>query len=87
MLSLDSCILGEIYNRDPILMGESDRDQLFQIFSHCGPLNSDTFPGWDSLPGFPEAKGHAWDMTPQKKSTIELSQKWESVPLTPQSKV
>ncbi len=77
ILSLNSCVLGEMYNKDPIFMGESDRDQLYKIFSQCGPLNSDTLPGWDSLPGFPEAKGHPWDKTPQEVSILEMSQKWK----------
>lgn len=72
-----SCVLGEIYNKDPILMGESDRDQVYRIFAHCGPLNQDSFPGWDLLPGFPEASGHPWDKTPQETPIIELAQKWK----------
>ncbi len=74
-----SCVLGEIYNRDPILMGDSDRDQLYKVFSQCGPLNSGTFPDWDLLPGFPEAKGHPWDKTPMGTPIIEMAQKPTSV--------
>ncbi|EIW69050.1 hypothetical protein TREMEDRAFT_14479, partial [Tremella mesenterica DSM 1558] len=58
------CCLGEMYLRNPILQGESDRDQLYRICARCGPLNQSTFPGWDRLPGFPDSQGHPWDRTP-----------------------
>ena len=74
----DSCVLGEMFNKDPILAGESDRDQLYRIFSRCGPLNQDTFPGWDSLPGFPDARGYAWDKTPQDTPLVEMAQRFQT---------
>ncbi|WWD16710.1 hypothetical protein CI109_101141 [Kwoniella shandongensis] len=70
------CVLGEMYLHQPILAGESDRDQLFQIFSKCGPLNEDTFPGWDKLPGFPESPGHPWNKTSQDMPILEYAHKW-----------
>ena len=57
---VDRCILGEMYHREPILAakGQTDDGQLPLILEHCGPLNDDTFPGWQDLPGYP---GHARD--------------------------
>ncbi|WVQ94722.1 hypothetical protein IAU59_001802 [Kwoniella sp. CBS 9459] len=70
------CVLGEMYHRHPILAGESDRDQLYQIFSRCGPLNQETFPGWDRLPGFPDSQGHPWDRTQMEMPILECTQRW-----------
>jgi serine/threonine-protein kinase BUR1 len=70
-----------MYHRQPILAGESDRDQLYKIFSRCGPLNNETFPGWNALPGFPDSQGHPWDQTPQGLSVLETAQKWQYVQL------
>lgn len=66
-----------MYHRAPILAGESDRDQLFKIFSKCGPLNQETFPGWDALPGFPESKGFAWDKISHDMHLLESAQAWQ----------
>lgn len=71
------CVLGEMYFRAPILAGDSDRDQLSKIFQRCGPLNQETFPGWDALPGFPDAKGHPWDRISSDKPLLELAQAWQ----------
>jgi hypothetical protein len=61
------CVLGELYLKNPILAGDTDRDQLRRIFTHCGPLNEDTMPGWSALPGFPDALGYPWaDTVPGK---------------------
>lgn len=63
-----------MFHRNPILCGESDRDQLYRIISKCGPINAETFPGWAELPGFPDAAGHPWDTTPlSDKSLFELA--------------
>ncbi|OCF58122.1 CMGC/CDK/CDK9 protein kinase [Kwoniella mangroviensis CBS 10435] len=70
------CVLGEMYFRHPILAGDSDRDQLYQIFSRCGPLSQDSFPGWDRLPGFPEAVGHPWERTPVDTTLFDSAPKW-----------
>ncbi|RXK41377.1 CMGC/CDK protein kinase [Tremella mesenterica] len=70
------CCLGEMYLRNPILQGESDRDQLYRICARCGPLNQSTFPGWDRLPGFPDSQGHPWDRTPAEMSVLASSKKW-----------
>ncbi|KAK4683509.1 hypothetical protein P7C73_g6741, partial [Tremellales sp. Uapishka_1] len=70
------CVLGELYHRLPILPGESDRDQLSKIFSKCGPLTPQSFPGWESLPGFPDAKGFPWHETPASTSMLDSAHKW-----------
>ncbi|WWC87672.1 uncharacterized protein L201_002563 [Kwoniella dendrophila CBS 6074] len=70
------CVLGEMYFRHPILSGDSDRDQLYQIFSKCGPLNQVTFPNWDQLPGFPDNQHHPWDKTPMDGHILESTPKW-----------
>lgn len=46
-----SCILGEMFERRPILMGESDAGQLDAIFNLCGSPNEDIWPGWTQLKG------------------------------------
>ncbi|KIR96464.1 CMGC/CDK protein kinase [Cryptococcus deuterogattii 2001/935-1] len=70
------CVLGEMYLRKPILPGGGDREQLSMIFAKCGPLNEETWPGWQDLPGFPEAHGFAWDKTPRDTSILEESKSW-----------
>ncbi|OCF42389.1 CMGC/CDK protein kinase [Kwoniella heveanensis CBS 569] len=70
------CVLGEMYHRHPILAGDSDRDQLSVIFSRCGPLSQETFPGWDRLPGFPDSYGFPWDKTPTDVPVLECAQRW-----------
>lgn len=45
------CILGEMFKRRPILMGESDLGQLEAIFQLCGGPSEGNWPGWKSLPG------------------------------------
>ncbi|WWC60097.1 uncharacterized protein I303_102661 [Kwoniella dejecticola CBS 10117] len=70
------CVLGEMYFRHPILAGDSDRDQLYQIFSRVAPLSQESFPNWDRLPGFPDAIGHPWDRTPVDITLLESAPKW-----------
>ncbi|KAG8985447.1 serine/threonine protein kinase, CMGC, CDC2/CDK sub [Tulasnella sp. JGI-2019a] len=45
------CILGEMFERHPILMGESDIGQLDVIFALCGSPNEDVWPGFGQLKG------------------------------------
>ncbi|KAG8887765.1 serine/threonine protein kinase, CMGC, CDC2/CDK sub [Tulasnella sp. 332] len=45
------CILGEMFERHPILMGESDIGQLEAIFALCGSPNEDVWPGFSQLKG------------------------------------
>ncbi|KAK7020583.1 serine/threonine protein kinase, CMGC, CDC2/CDK subfamily [Paramarasmius palmivorus] len=45
------CILGEMFNRRPILPGTSDLDQLERIWQLCGTPNQHTWPNFDNLPG------------------------------------
>ncbi|THU94729.1 Pkinase-domain-containing protein [Dendrothele bispora CBS 962.96] len=45
------CVLGEMFNRRPILMGSSDLDQLEKIWALCGTPNQHTWPNYDDLPG------------------------------------
>ncbi|KAK9459265.1 kinase-like domain-containing protein [Lipomyces oligophaga] len=44
------CIFGEMYRRKPLLIGNSDMDQLLKIFQLCGSPTQETMPGWDLLP-------------------------------------
>ncbi|EIN08939.1 Pkinase-domain-containing protein [Punctularia strigosozonata HHB-11173 SS5] len=45
------CVLGEMFNRQPILAGTSDIDQLDRIWKLCGTPNQHTWPNYDQLPG------------------------------------
>lgn len=45
------CILGEMFGKGPILMGESDLDQLDRIFKLCGSPNDSSWPKRKELPG------------------------------------
>ncbi|KAF8201411.1 kinase-like domain-containing protein [Pholiota molesta] len=45
------CVLGEMFQRKPILPGTSDLDQLEKIFSLCGSPNQHNWPYFDALPG------------------------------------
>ncbi|KNZ81604.1 Serine/threonine-protein kinase cdk9 [Termitomyces sp. J132] len=45
------CVLGEMFNRRPILPGNSDLDQLEKIWQLCGTPNQHTWPNFDALPG------------------------------------
>ena len=70
------CVLGEMYLKNPILQGDSDRDQLRMICAKCGPLCQASYPDWDKLPGFPDAEGHPWEQTPQDVPLLEVSKIW-----------
>ncbi|KAL7419620.1 serine/threonine protein kinase, CMGC, CDC2/CDK subfamily [Cryptotrichosporon argae] len=71
------CILGEMYHRQPIFAGDSDRDQLCKIFARVGPPSKQSFPGWDALPGFPDAKGFPWNDTAIETPLGELAHAWQ----------
>lgn len=71
--NIDSCVFGEMYRKDPWLAGESDRDQLIKIFTHCGPLNENTMPGWRDLDGFPDEPDHPWNQTVAGPTLLEMS--------------
>lgn len=45
------CVLGEMFQRRPILPGTSDLDQLDKIWQLCGTPNQHTWPNHDELPG------------------------------------
>lgn len=79
LISRRRCVLGEMYNRLPILQGETDRDQLFKIFGRLGRPTEDNFPGWRSLPGFPESKGYPWDKVPEDQPLLQVTRKWKYV--------
>ncbi|ORX36332.1 kinase-like domain-containing protein [Kockovaella imperatae] len=66
------CILGEMFHREPILAakGQTDDGQLPLILEHCGPLNDETFPGWQDLPGYPEMQGRRWDFMDECSSHL-----------------
>jgi serine/threonine-protein kinase BUR1 len=51
MLTVRSCVFGEMLEGKPILSGESDQRQLEIIFDLVGTPNDDNMPGWQSLPG------------------------------------
>ncbi|KAK9473486.1 kinase-like domain-containing protein, partial [Dipodascopsis tothii] len=44
------CVFGEMYVHKPILMGNSDLDQIQKIFQLCGSPTQDNMPGWNRLP-------------------------------------
>ncbi|KAF5390091.1 hypothetical protein D9757_003869 [Collybiopsis confluens] len=46
------CVFGEMFNRRPILPGNSDVDQLDKIWNLCGTPNQYSWPNYDKLPGF-----------------------------------
>lgn len=71
------CILGEMYHREPIFAGDSDRDQLFKIFSRAGPPTATSWPGWDKLPGFPDSQNQAWDKVHRETTMLQLARKWQ----------
>ena len=45
------CILGEVFERRPILEGKTDVDQCHRIFRLVGSPTEERMPGWSSLPG------------------------------------
>lgn len=45
------CIFGELLSGRPILQGKTEIDQLQLIFGLCGTPDSDSWPGFRSLPG------------------------------------
>ena len=62
------CVFGEMYKRRPILQGDSDLAQAQLIFSLVGAPNSETMPGWETLPGCDGIKD--WG---DRKSTLRQS--------------
>ncbi|KAF6757633.1 Pkinase-domain-containing protein [Ephemerocybe angulata] len=45
------CVLGEMFQRRPILPGSSDLDQLEKIWFLCGTPTQHSWPNFDALPG------------------------------------
>ena len=45
------CVFGEMFKGRPILMGNSDLDQVQKIFALVGSPTEDNMPGWSLLPG------------------------------------
>lgn len=71
------CILGEMYLREPIFPGSTDKDQLFKIFSRAGPPSKESWPGWKALPGFPECTDEPWDMCHRETTLLQCGRKWQ----------
>jgi serine/threonine protein kinase len=46
------CILGELITRHPLIMGDSEIDQLIRIFRLMGTPTEETWPGFTSLRGY-----------------------------------
>lgn len=46
------CIFAELFLKKPIFIGDSDIDQLFQIFRVLGTPNESTLPGCKNFPDF-----------------------------------
>lgn len=46
------CVFGEMFRGSPILAGNSDLNQIQQIFGLVGSPNEETMPGWAELPGY-----------------------------------
>ncbi|KAJ5397471.1 hypothetical protein N7509_005584 [Penicillium cosmopolitanum] len=44
------CIFGELLTKEPLLQGKNEVDQVSKIFTLTGPPNSQTWPGFRSLP-------------------------------------
>lgn len=44
------CIFGELLTKEPLLQGKNEVDQVSKIFALTGPPNSETWPGFRSLP-------------------------------------
>jgi serine/threonine-protein kinase BUR1 len=60
------CVLGEMFERKPILEGRTDIDQCVRIFKLVGSPNETNMPGWSVLPGCEGQK--EWE---QKKGDID----------------
>ncbi|KAF2744426.1 Pkinase-domain-containing protein [Sporormia fimetaria CBS 119925] len=60
------CVFGEMFKRKPILAGQSDLHQLQIIFVLVGSPNTQTMPGWESLPGAEPV--HSWQQSPGELS-------------------
>jgi len=59
------CILSEMATKSPLFVGDSEIDQLFQIYRVMGTPNPKTWPGIDELPEW-KAVGPKW-----KKKDLE----------------
>jgi len=59
------CILSEMATKSPLFVGDSEIDQLFQIYRVMGTPNPQTWPGIDDLPEW-KAVGPKW-----KKKDLE----------------
>lgn len=44
------CILGELFQKGPIMQGKSELDQITKIFELCGLPNDKNWPGFRRLP-------------------------------------
>jgi hypothetical protein len=77
-----SCVLGEMYHREPIFAGVGDPEQLELIIKRCGPLSNETMPGWRDLPGLPDMEGRNWDKIQVEKPIKETARKYWSYALS-----
>ncbi|KAG6017591.1 hypothetical protein E4U54_005838 [Claviceps lovelessii] len=50
------CIFGELINREPLLQGNNEVEQLAKIFELCGMPTEETWPGFRKLPNAPSLK-------------------------------
>lgn len=48
------CIFGELFYKKPIFSGDSEINQLFQIFKTCGSPDENTLPGYKTFPHYNE---------------------------------
>ena len=63
------CIFAEMFQRKPVLPGQSDADQLTKIFSLCGHPTEGNFPGWNRFD--PKAEFIAtWGPSPRRLESI-----------------
>ena len=51
------CIFGEMFEKSPILAGDTDLNQAQVIFDLIGTPNEENMPGWNALPGY-SGNGH-----------------------------
>lgn len=61
------CIFGEMFEKSPILAGDSDFKQAQVIFDLIGTPNEENMPGWGALPGFEGEK----EFKPKRDGNID----------------
>ena len=65
------CIFAELFRRKPILMGNTDMDQLMKVIELAGSPTDDNWPGWSQYAGIAGLQGLRFRLNSVRKVFAE----------------